>query len=179
MSDINDILADLDPDQAEAIKAAFKAKDDEGARQIALAQRDKRLATDKSLRSKYPLAASAFDEGDLTLPDDLSDDALEAALKGKQERLERMGLKPPAAGEETEGDGAAAFGEPRGAAAPGADPVSALHAVEAAITGDQKLSDRAFIRELHKLQKEPGGAEKINDLKLTYQAEAHPNSVTR
>lgn len=119
MSKLEDLLAQLDDEAAEAIKAEFLAAQSKAAR----LERDLNVTKKGEFREKFPRAMAAYDKGRVSLPDDPSDDALLAFLKAKEEEYEDLGVPIPGATgrqeAEDEGDPSAAFGAPVGGGAPG------------------------------------------------------------
>ncbi len=120
MSKIEDVLATLDDDDAEAIRSALAEKDDL-IKSKARTERDLRLATDSDLRKSYPRAFRAYELKELDFGDATAEADLVALLKTQEEKLARLGVPisvepeptpTTAAASEPAPDPAAAFGSP-------------------------------------------------------------------
>lgn len=182
MADLDELLADLDDDVAAQIRDQFKAKEEAAAKANAESNRVLKLKTDADLRSKYPRAIRAYEADDLTLPDDLSDEALVAALAAKEKKLEAMGVPageepPKAEAEEPVEDPAKALsGQSKVQSPTDLQP-------ESAEPGMRKLmeeggSTRDFVRQMHALHREGRvGEGAMRDIIADYEADPHPDSV--
>jgi hypothetical protein len=120
LSKLDEILAQLDDDTAAAVKAEVLAAEVRAAK----AERDLKAAKRTDLREKFPRAMAAYDKGRVSLPDDPSDEALEACLKDKEEEYADIGVPipgetvPDVRTDPEEADPAAAFGTPVAGGAP-------------------------------------------------------------
>lgn len=90
MSELEELLADLDPDKAEAIKQKL-AKAEANERALAEKERDLKLATG-TFKKDYPRAWKAYEKGRLNLKDALTDDEIVAALRDKENELAELGV---------------------------------------------------------------------------------------
>lgn len=115
MSKLSDLLAQIeaeDPEAAEAIKAEMVTATNKSA----ALERDLKLMREPKFRNDYPRALAMIDKGKISLPDDPSDAALAAFLKGKEDEYAEAGVPIPGAAATPESaepsDPASAFGEP-------------------------------------------------------------------
>jgi hypothetical protein len=158
MSELEELLADLDPDKAEAIKQKL-AKAEANERALAEKERDLKLATG-TFKKDYPRAWRAYEKGKLNLKDALTDEAIVAALRDKEDELAELGVPlsvetepvsaPPATSPVEE-----AFGEPVNAGGPpkGRNYVSEyMDAMNGSTIHDQAKANKILV-ELNKLRR--------------------------
>lgn len=115
MSKLSDILAQIeeqDPEAAAAVKAEIAA----ASGKAAALERDLKLVRDPKFRTDYPRALAMIDKGKIKLPEDPSDEALAAFLRGKEDEYADAGVpipgtQSPNLGSEEPPDPAAAFGD--------------------------------------------------------------------
>jgi hypothetical protein len=186
MSEIKELMARIaegDDDAQAELEKLFADKDSAAARDKALTAREMRLKTDAALKAKFPRALKAYEADDLNLPEDLSDDALVAALTAKEAKLEAMGVPaptvpvddPPAVVK----DPAQAWATQRGNTGPGTQqPESAEPALREHL--EQGSTVRQIVDDIHALHREGHGrglGAFHDTITRDYESEAHPNSV--
>lgn len=91
MSRIEDVLATLDEEDAEAIRQELAEKD-ALAKEKKRAERDLKLVSDDALKERFPRAWRAYQKKRLDLGDALEPDEVIAALKAKEEELAELGV---------------------------------------------------------------------------------------
>jgi hypothetical protein len=137
LEDLIAVLEEEDPDTAQKLRERLDQVD-ELSRMLKLKERDLKLATDKTLKEKYPRAMLALEKGRLRLPDDPSDEALLAVLKDKEEELADFGVVPP--GEEKKVS-------PVQETAQGSDAYDPASAFGEPVAGSPRTPERDIIRE--------------------------------
>ncbi len=105
LSNLEAILETLDEEDAKAIRDAMAEKDSI-LHAKALAERDLKLATDKTLRDRYPRTIRAYQDKLLDLGETVDQDELVAVLKREEEKLAKLGV--PIQEPEPEGENEAA-----------------------------------------------------------------------
>ena len=182
------LVAEGDEDAIAEVTKLFASKDSAAVKDKAVMARELKIKTDAELRGKYPRAIRAYDADDLTLPDDLSDSALEKALAAKEAKLEALGV--PAAATPTAPDGepvtdpAQAWATNRGPSGPGhqtpesAEPKLREHLEAGASVAEIVKDIHALHREGHGRGLDPTGRGAFHaSITQDYESEPHPNSI--
>lgn len=166
MADLNEILEQLDEEQAQAIRQAMADKD----RSLKLKDRDLSLATSEKYKTLYPRAWQAYKKGRIKLGEETDEDAILAVLKEKEEEYVEMGVglpddhpaaapkgeEPPPAKEPAPTDGSAAFGK---TVAPPATPQvqDLVTQAEQALAGSTQVEREKFTELLFEMTPEQRG----------------------
>lgn len=160
--DLDAVLAELDDEQAAAIRGALADKDAAKAKM----ERDLKLATDSEIRQKYPRAWKAYEKKMIDFGDAVSPEDISKILKGKEEELAALGVPvdtpAPAAVQEAEPDPAAAFGAPVGGGQQTAPRDLTKEYLETMKV--DSYSDRAKLPEIIAEMNKKGASEEINRL---------------
>jgi hypothetical protein len=116
MSELDEMLAEVDEETAERIKAAFKQKDQEMAAAGRKGDRLLQLSAENEVTKSHPRAAKAIRDGLIPLPEADKDEDWLAALTQEEDRLARLGVPDPTAAPDPTPaapvSAAAAWGEP-------------------------------------------------------------------